>query len=82
MGRDGGRSVLLTTHHLEEAEELADRVAIMHGGRIVREGTSAQLGADQASTIRFQRTDAVPGLGELPGAVRVASAHETITVDD
>ncbi|MCA1480753.1 ATP-binding cassette domain-containing protein, partial [Bradyrhizobium sp. NBAIM08] len=28
--RDRGRSVLLTTHHLEEAEELADRVAIMH----------------------------------------------------
>ena len=41
--RDRGRSVLLTTHHLEEAEVLADRVAIMHAGEIVREGTPAAL---------------------------------------
>jgi ABC-2 type transport system ATP-binding protein len=79
--RDRGRSVLLTTHHLEEAEQLADRVAIMHAGRIVREGTPAQLGADQPSTIRLQRTEALVGLGELPGTVRVASDHGTTTVD-
>ncbi len=79
--RDRGRSVLLTTHHLEEAEQLADRVAIMHAGQIVREGTPAQLGADQASTIRFQGTDALTGLSELPGTVRVSSEHGTTTVE-
>jgi ABC-2 type transport system ATP-binding protein len=79
--RERGRSVLLTTHHLEEAEQVADRVAIMHAGRIVREGTPAQLGADQPSTIRFQGTDEQAGFGELPGTVRVASVHGTTTVD-
>ncbi len=78
--RDRGRSVLLTTHHLEEAEELADRVAIMHAGRIVREGTPAQLGADQPSTIRFQANPALVGLDDLPGAVRVATHSGTTTV--
>ncbi|MBA2560652.1 MAG: ABC transporter ATP-binding protein [Propionibacteriales bacterium] len=78
--RDRGRSVLLTTHHLEEAEELADRVTIMHAGR-VREGTPAQLGADQPSTVRFEGTAALAGLGELPGAVRVATDHGTTTVE-
>jgi ABC-2 type transport system ATP-binding protein len=79
--RDRGRSVLLTTHHLEEAEQLADRVAIMHAGRIVREGTPSQLGADQPSTIRFQAAATLGDLGELPGTVSVASKHGTTTVD-
>ena len=78
--RDRGRSVLLTTHHLEEAEELADRVAIMHAGRIVREGTPVQLGADQPSAIRFQGAPALVGLGDLPGAVQVTTHHGRTTV--
>jgi len=38
-----GRTVMLTTHYLEEAEELADRVAIMNHGRIVAMGTTDQI---------------------------------------
>jgi ABC-2 type transport system ATP-binding protein len=41
--RAARRTILLTTHNLTEAEELADRVAIIRGGRIVAEGTIAQL---------------------------------------
>lgn len=78
--RDRGRSVLLTTHHLEEAEELADRVAIMHAGRIVREGTPEQLGAEQPSTIRFQNAPAAVGLDNLPGAIAVTVDRDTTTV--
>jgi ABC-2 type transport system ATP-binding protein len=40
-----GKTVLLTTHYLDEAQELADRVAIIKDGRIVVEGSPAELGA-------------------------------------
>jgi ABC-2 type transport system ATP-binding protein len=39
----GGTTVLLTTQHLEEAEQLADRIAILHQGRIIANGTLAEL---------------------------------------
>jgi ABC-2 type transport system ATP-binding protein len=40
---DSGVTVFLTTQHLEEADRLADRIAIIDGGRVVAEGTPAQL---------------------------------------
>jgi ABC-2 type transport system ATP-binding protein len=50
-----GKTVLLTTHYLDEAEHLADRVAIIDSGVIAAEGTPAQLIATEpASTIRFR----------------------------
>ncbi|MFQ5558598.1 MAG: ABC transporter ATP-binding protein [Acidimicrobiales bacterium] len=50
-----GRTVVLTTHYLDEAEHLADRVAVLAAGRIVAEGTPAELraGADLATRVRF-----------------------------
>jgi ABC-2 type transport system ATP-binding protein len=39
----GGRTVLLTTQYLDEAEQLADRIAILHEGRIIADGTLAEL---------------------------------------
>ncbi|ROS74547.1 ABC transporter ATP-binding protein [Cellulomonas sp. PhB143] len=41
----GGTTVLLTTQHLDEAERLADRIAILHRGTIVQDGTLAELTA-------------------------------------
>jgi ABC-2 type transport system ATP-binding protein len=61
-----GKTILLTTHYLEEAEYLADRVAIIAQGKIVAEGTPAQLiSREPASTIRFrlvQRAELPPDL--------------------
>lgn len=52
--RARGTTVLLTTHYLEEAEELADRIAIMHRGRIARTGTVAEVIAERPSRITFE----------------------------
>lgn len=45
--RDRGVTMILTTHHLEEAERLADRTAIMHAGRIAVEGSLTDLVAER-----------------------------------
>jgi ABC-2 type transport system ATP-binding protein len=44
-----GKTVLLTTHYLDEAQELADRVAIVKDGRMVAEGPPGQIGAESAA---------------------------------
>lgn len=49
--RDHGASVLLTTHYLEEAESLADRIDIMHHGQVARSGTLTDLVATHPATI-------------------------------
>ncbi|MFD6171822.1 ABC transporter ATP-binding protein [Streptomyces coeruleorubidus] len=75
--RDGGTTVLLTTHYLEEAENLADRLAIMHEGRIATTGTPAEVTASEPSRISFELPEGyfvgdLPPLGELG-----VTGHET-----
>ena len=54
--RSLGKTVLLTTHYLDEAEQLADRVAVLREGRIVRIGTPRELTtADLEVEIRYRR---------------------------
>jgi ABC-2 type transport system ATP-binding protein len=51
-----GKTVLLTTHYLDEAEQLADRVAVMREGQIVRLGTPAELTTTELQTeIRYRQ---------------------------
>ena len=57
--RDLGTAIMLTTHYMDEAQELADRVAVISGGKIVEEGIPATLGGrDRArARIRFLLPD-------------------------
>ncbi len=52
--RDLGKTVLLTTHYLDEAQQLADRVAVLRDGEIVTEGTPAELVASSRTEIRYR----------------------------
>jgi ABC-2 type transport system ATP-binding protein len=69
---DGGTAVVLTTHHLEEAEELADRVAILKAGQIVLAGTQEEIAETQPATIRFTLDAGTPE-PPVPSAVQVVS---------
>jgi ABC-2 type transport system ATP-binding protein len=54
--RSLGKTILLTTHYLDEAEQLADRVAVLREGRIISEGTPAELtGGTQETEVRYRR---------------------------
>lgn len=75
-----GTTVLLTTHYLEEAEALADRLAIMHRGRIVRAGTPAEVAAGHPSYILLDSASAPPWLADLP-ARRVVSDGPRTTIE-
>jgi len=71
--RDLGKTIFLTTHYMEEAEYLADRIAVLAAGRIVAEGTAATLGGrdTEAAVISFTLP---PGMSaaDLPPPVAAA----------
>jgi ABC-2 type transport system ATP-binding protein len=70
----GGTTVLLTTHYLDEAEQLADRVGVLASGRLVAEGTPEQLTGSGTTIVRFDLppgTTAVDLAAVLPAGATV-----------
>jgi ABC-2 type transport system ATP-binding protein len=80
-----GRSILLTTHYLEEADALADRVIVLHKGRIVSDGTPSEVKRQVAGRrVRCVTTVAPEALANLPGvqsARRDGSGVVVLTTD-
>jgi ABC-2 type transport system ATP-binding protein len=70
--RASKRTVLLTTHYIEEAERLCDRVAIIDEGKIVALGTPRELQERVFGQSRIEVTTAQPMLGDLPAFEAVA----------
>ncbi|WP_413812982.1 ATP-binding cassette domain-containing protein [Streptomyces sp. OE57] len=70
----GGTTVFLTTQYLEEADQLADRIAVLDGGRIVAEGTADELKAQiPGSHVRLRFTEPAEyerAAAAFPGAAR------------
>jgi ABC-2 type transport system ATP-binding protein len=78
LAHDQGRTVLVSSHLLSEVEQTVDRVVIVGGGRLVREGTIEQLrsGADGAGTVLVRSPEAA----RLADVLRAAGS--TVTADD
>jgi len=67
-----GKTVLLTTHYLEEADALADRVVVVNRGEIIAQGTPAEIKAKTSGRrIRCASTLAMETLGSLPGVLEI-----------
>ncbi|KQB86064.1 Doxorubicin resistance ATP-binding protein DrrA [Corynebacterium lowii] len=60
--KERGVTMVLTTHYLEEAEFLCDRLAIMHQSRIVREGTVSELVGQENASLTFTTGHPVPNI--------------------
>lgn len=79
--RSLGKTIFLTTHYMDEAQNLADRVAIMINGKIVKEGSPRELtGKESVTKIRFYLDT---GSKDLPPDIlaEVKSIAEMITIE-
>jgi ABC-2 type transport system ATP-binding protein len=72
--RDRGATVLLTTHAMDEAEQLCDRVGIVHRGQLVAYGTPSELTTTAAADLRFAAVSGLD-LDKLADAVDLAAAR-------
>jgi ABC-2 type transport system ATP-binding protein len=81
--RDLGKTIFLTTHYMEEAERLADRIAVIAAGHIVAEGTAATLGGRDtgASIISFTLPPGVSAAGLPPVVAAAATGGPGQTVE-
>lgn len=84
--RDLGTTILLTTHYMDEAEHLADRLIVIDHGRVVAEGTAEQLAARSGArtVVSFRLPNAIVDtrLPDLAGTVRAAGATtEVVTTE-
>jgi daunorubicin resistance ABC transporter ATP-binding subunit len=84
-----GQTILLTTHYMEEAEALCDRIAVVDHGKILAEGTVDELkenaGAVTVVTVRYEQPvpDGLPeraGLARRPGVTKVETGKDQIRV--
>jgi len=80
--RNLGKTILLTTHDMEEAERLSDRLAVIVDGRIVSEGTVASLREAHTGTVISFRAPAEGLLASLRNPCRVENGRATIETDE
>jgi daunorubicin resistance ABC transporter ATP-binding subunit len=83
--RELGQTILLTTHYMEEAEALCDRIAVVDHGKVLAEGTVEELkegtGTDTVITVRYEEP-VTPALAEHAGLARRPSVTKVETDGD
>ena len=76
-----GRTILLTTHYLEEADALADRIAVLDHGRVLIDGNPDQVKARAAGhRVSCRTATPVATVGEWPGVHRVEPDGERLSI--
>ena len=80
----GGMTVVLTTHYLEEAERLADRVVVVAGGRVVADATPGEVGGSsgRGSLVRFPVPEGARLPAVLAGDATLEDGWATLRTDD
>lgn len=82
--REQGKTILITTHYMDEAQILCDRIAIMDGGQIIALDTSAglinRLGAQATIDCRLDEKATSSDIRELPGVTGVRHANERFMI--
>ena len=76
-----GKTVLLTTHYLQEADALADRIAVINQGEIIAEGTPAEIKAQTSGKrIRCITALSVANLLQIPGVTDAKQDREVVEI--
>ena len=76
-----GKTVLLTTHYLEEADALAHRIVVINKGRVVKQGTPAEIKLQTSSrVIRCNTALSTAELWAFPGVIEVEQAGTTTAI--
>jgi ABC-2 type transport system ATP-binding protein len=78
---EDGRSIVLTTHYLEEADALADRVVILKRGEVIVDADAKTLRAELGGSLIRCQTSAGPGaVGRLPGCIQAEHAGRIMNI--
>jgi ABC-2 type transport system ATP-binding protein len=78
---DRGKTVLLTTHYLEEADALADRIAVINHGRIIAEGTPAEIKSQTSGKrIRCITSLNIASVLQIPGVTTARRDREATEI--
>ena len=76
-----GKTVLLTTHYLQEADALADRIAVIHQGEIIAEGTPAEIKAKTSGKrIRCITSLSMSSLRQIRGVIEVHEDRDAVEI--
>jgi ABC-2 type transport system ATP-binding protein len=77
-----GKTVLLTTHYLQEADALADRIAVINKGKIIAEGTPTEIKAKTSGKrVRCLTSLGIDSVKQIPGVLGVRLDREAIEID-
>jgi len=76
-----GKTILLTTHYLQEADALADRIAVINQGEIIAQGTPAEIkGQTSGKRIRCVTQLSASTLRQIPGVTEVKEDREAVEI--